>query len=433
MSHKLTDLLLLVVTVSAALMLSVGCGKPPAGQTLIRYARWGLPEEIESERQLIAQFEATHPGIKVKLEYASWAQYWTKIQAQLAAHEAPDVILMTAMYLQDFAKRNQLVDLAPMLKADPALKLDQYYASPVEGLKIDQKLYGLPRDCNTVGIYYNKTLFENRGVPLPTADWTWADLRNAAKQLTFDDNKDGRMDCWGFLAGYQTIEVEWGYWVEQNGGAILNPERTHCLLDQPAAAEALKFLHAFVVDGLSPGPADTGGFGTGIDMFTVGRIAMVAAGSWGVKSFSTIEKFKWDIAPLPRGKVKAAPSNGLGYAIYQGSKQQAAAWELAKFLVSEPAQRQLAKSGTSIPALRAVAESADYLDGKPAGKQFFLEQLGYGQPLPCTENLARWETAIRDQLELVWLGKQTMDDGLKAATRDVDAILAKNTAPPASQ
>lgn len=400
---------------------------PSPARTTIRYSRWGLPEEIDAERKLLASFERAHPEIRVVLEFAAWGEYWNKLQAQMAAGTAPDVFLLNGGYSNDYAARGQLENLQPWLGRETSMTLEAYYPQTVEIFREGQALWALPRDCNTVAIYYNKTLFQKRGVAPPTPDWTWQDFLEKARACTFDENGDGRTDVFGFNAGYDSMEVHWGYWVWQNGGRILDRARRRCLLNEPAAVEALRFYSDLVVKHkVAPDVAQSSTFGS--NMFLTGKLAMSAEGSWMIKAFKEIRGFEWAIAPLPRGKRKAAPVNGLGNAMYAKSRHKEAAWALLKFLASREYQEQLARSGTSIPAMREVAESPMYLDGSVEGQRYLLEQLAYGQPLDFTRNFAKVEEAIRNELEAVWLGRKDIAAAATSAASAVDAILAATEA-----
>ena len=58
-------------------------------QVTIRYMRWGLPEEMNGTKKIIAAFEKSHSNIKVSLESCSWDQYWEKVQTEIASNTAP--------------------------------------------------------------------------------------------------------------------------------------------------------------------------------------------------------------------------------------------------------------------------------------------------------------------------------------------------------
>jgi len=431
MLHVILEYNLKIITVTMLLAITVGmtaCGggsDDVPGKVTVRYARWGLPDEIKAERELLKEFELAHPTIHVVVEYASWAEYWNKLQAQMAAGTAPDVMLMGGTYVHDYASRDLLENLTPYVDTDESLDLDAFFAPAVEVFSFNDGLWGLARDCNTLGIYYNKTIFDKYDVEYPQVGWTWDDFLDKAKALTVDDDGDGRKESYGFLAAFESMEVNWGPWVWQNGGRVLDDERSGALLNQPEAVEALKFYTNLVLkENISPSTAQASTFGS--NMFLTGKLAMSQEGSWMIRSFSSAETFEWAIAPLPTGKKKIAPVNGLGNSVYSGSKHKDEAWELVRFLSSERYQRLLAKSGTSVPAIKEIAYSDTYLDGEVEGKEYFLPQIENGHVLPFTKNFARIEDTIRAELELVWLGEQTIEDALDVATEKVNTLISKN-------
>src|SRR4051812_10426685 len=72
---------------------SGGTGATPATEQLtIRYGRWANPAEIKAGEALIEKFESTQSEIKVEPAFLPWEDYWPKIQSELAAGTAPDVI-----------------------------------------------------------------------------------------------------------------------------------------------------------------------------------------------------------------------------------------------------------------------------------------------------------------------------------------------------
>lgn len=422
-----------ILKVAFALFLMVpvlllnSCGGDSAeddGRITLRYMRWGLPDEIEAERKLLKEFEAQNPDIKVVVEYTAWSQYWTKLQAQMASETAPDVFLLGGTYLYDYEHAAQLENLLPYVEQGSSVNLDDYFTAPVELFQFNDGMWALPRDCNTIGIYYNKTLFEENGVPLPTVDWTWDEFLSAAKTLTIDKNNDGRKDSFGYLASFESMEVHWISWVWQNGGQVLNAEKTECVLDQPESMEAMKWFGDLVNEHkVSPDTAQASTFGS--NMFLTGRLAMSSEGSWMMRAFKQAEGFEWAVVPLPKGKTSVAPVNGLGNAMYAKSKHKEAAWKLIAFLSSETYQKNLAQSGTSIPAMKSIAYSDDYLSGDVEGKRLLLDQIEYSRPMPFTRSFEKWESEIRGELELVWLGNKEMDQAVIDATAKVNAVLQK--------
>ena len=94
--------------------------------------------------------------------------------------------------------------------------------------------YGVPKDKDTVGLVYNKEMFDAAGVSYPTADWTWDDLVSASEKIYEATGK------YGYMA---YADDQLGYWnfVYQAGSYILNGDKTQAGFTQPATMDAMKF------------------------------------------------------------------------------------------------------------------------------------------------------------------------------------------------
>jgi multiple sugar transport system substrate-binding protein len=179
-------ILLVVVVLLAA------CGgktaAPASGEPVaITFSAWGAPEELAVWKQIVSDFEAANPGIKVNVEVSDWDAYWDKLKTQLAANNPPDVFAMDAPLFLDYQTRGVLANLQPFIDKNPDM-LKDVYPQTLEAYKTADGYYGLPRDFQTIVLFYNKDMFDAAGVAYPTADWTWEDVRTAAKKLTLDTN-----------------------------------------------------------------------------------------------------------------------------------------------------------------------------------------------------------------------------------------------------
>jgi multiple sugar transport system substrate-binding protein len=56
----------------------------------ITFSMWGAPEELTVWKQIVTDFEAANPNIKVNVEVSDWDAYWDKLKTQLAAGTPPD-------------------------------------------------------------------------------------------------------------------------------------------------------------------------------------------------------------------------------------------------------------------------------------------------------------------------------------------------------
>ena len=154
---------------------------------------WGSPEELEVWKAIVADFEAANPNIAVKVEVSDWDSYWNKLKTLYAGGTPPDVFAMDGPLYPDWQSRGVLLNLQPYIDKSPGL-LDGLYPNTLAAYQRADGYYGLPRDFQTIVLYYNKDMFDAAGLPYPDESWTLDKLRETAKALTKDNDGDGRTD-----------------------------------------------------------------------------------------------------------------------------------------------------------------------------------------------------------------------------------------------
>ncbi|WP_240416202.1 ABC transporter substrate-binding protein [Paenibacillus periandrae] len=124
------------------------------------------------------KFEEKNPGIKIELQTAPVDQFQTVIKTKLASGDAPDIFTVFAGTKKDsFVKAGYLMDLS-----------DQPWVSRLtdaakEVSSKDGKVYGFPNRQNTIGVIYNKKIFKDLGLAVPT---NWDEFLAACQKI-----KDG--------------------------------------------------------------------------------------------------------------------------------------------------------------------------------------------------------------------------------------------------
>ena len=412
---------LLTSTALALILATTSAG----AQTNITYLLWGSPQEGAVWNQIAASFEAAHPEIAVTVEVADWDSYWEKLRVQMAGGTPPDVFAMDAPLYPDWQSRGVLLNLQPYLDADPAL-LDGVYPITLQAYKTAEGIFGLPRDFQTIVLYYNKDMFDAAGVAYPTAAWTYADLRAAAKQLTLDKDGDGTTDQWGFWDGGYDMEPFWGSLVWAYGGAVVDVANSKTLIGSPEAVAGFQVLADMWLEDKSM-PTEQQLAQYGWDGFLAGVAAMGASGHWSVPEYSTVA-FQWDIAPMPIGPAgRATGVNSAGFVIAKASKNPDAAWEFVKYAFSDAGQTELAKIGLAIPIRESVATSDAYLkQATPINHALYVEALEYAHLKPVFKGYEEWSGAVGDALLLAWTGELPLAEALAEAVAAGDDALARN-------
>ncbi len=391
-----------------------------ADQITLTYAIWDN-NQLPAHQKIMEAFQAQHPDIKVDVQVIPWGDYWNKLQTAVAGGSAFDVFWMNGPNFPVYASKGVLMDLQDRMDKDK-IDLSVFPESLIKLYSYQGHAYAFPKDFDTIGLYYNKDLFDAAGVSYPTDKWTWDDLQAAAKKLT----KPG---VWGFAA--TVIDDQAGYWnfIYQNGGSVISPDGSKILLDQPAACDAIKYLYSFVQDGSSPDGATMTASNPTTELFPGGKIAMITAGSWMAKTFKEA-KLNVDVAPLPMGKERATIIHGLGNVMWSGTKYPDAAWELVKFLGSQEAEKILADSGTVIPAYKGLQEN--WVKSIPnMHLQYFLDELSYSVPYPTAAQGMEWNTKVAEVLGDVWTGNRPIDSACTDAVSEASPSL-KPAATPAS-
>jgi multiple sugar transport system substrate-binding protein len=400
-------------------------GAGSSGPVQITYMEWGDPAELDVWKAIVADFEAANPNIKVNVDVSDWDSYWTKLKTLLAANTPPDVFAMDAPLYRDYQSRGVLLNLQPYIDKNPGM-LDGLFPNTLTAYKTPDGYFGLPRDFQTIAVFYNKDMFDKAGVAYPKAGWTYDDLRATAKALTKDTNGDGKIDQFGYVIDPWDFEpgmseVIWAY-----GGDLISADHTKTLLGDPKARQAFQFLHDMMfVDKSIPDPNTSSQYGG--DLFLSGNAAMIAMGHWAVPSYSTA-KFKWDVVPMPKGPVGQATSvNSAGFVVGKDSKNPEAAFAFIKFVESAAGQTRLAQMGFACPVLESVAKSDAFLkQSTPINQQIFIDSLSFAHMKPVFKGYDEWSSTVGDALTPMWNGEAELNPTLDSIVAAADAVLAKN-------
>ena len=392
------------------------CGSYAGPPAKITYAMWGDTTELANQQKIVDAFQAMNPNISVKVTVADWDSYWPKLQTDLAAGNAPDVFLMDGPLYPDYQTRDQLLDLNPYIARDGFDTGGLVDLAVKDFTAPDGHLYGLPRDLNTIALFYNKTMFDAAGLPYPDATWDWAKLREVAAKLT--KTSGGKTSQWGFYTETSDMENFWSSLVWQAGGDILSADKQTVVIDSDQAAAGIQLLQDLIYKDKVMAQPVAGGSG---DAFENGQAAMEANGSWLVPTHEAAG-LSFGVAPLPKGPAGQATSvNPSGVVAFKGSKSPDAAWEFIKCYTGPELQAMVASLKASMPANKQVLTD-QYATSFDGGKTF-ADALAYAHLKPSFKGYNEFNTTLQDELD----AKVFNDNQLtaKAALDEVTPALQK--------
>jgi multiple sugar transport system substrate-binding protein len=328
-----------------------------AGQIQLVYQDWRTDWFPPMVQQMLAEFHATHPGIRV-FYVPDPENLEEKMLADFQAGTAPDVFQGCCAHFPIWAQRDFALDLRPYVSADldkatledwdPA----QYHAFFTR----DGRQYALPKYHGALALYYNKDLFDQSRVDYPDGSWTHDDYLRAMKRLTHDRDGDGKTDLWGSMidVSWDRVQIHVNGW----GGHFVDPtDAAKSLMCAPEATAAIDWLRTRIWDDRVMATVPTTQMKGTHEAFINGRVAMIEDGSWALKDILAGAKFRIGVAPFPAGpvrKVTLATTDGFG--IFAGTRHPDAAWELLKFLISKEYGRAMARANFLQPARASLVD-----------------------------------------------------------------------------
>ena len=388
------------------------------GTTAISYAIWDR-NQAPGMQAIIERFEELNPDIKVSLEVSTWSDYWTRLEAAATGGAMPDVFWMHANHIRKYAENNMLLPIGVRVKADPDLDYSNYPVGVTKVYEIGGVNYAIPKDFDTIGLCYNKRMFEAAGISYPDSSWDWNKLLDVAKQLTNESK-----GIYGFAAkasnqsGYYNIIYEFG-------GYVLNEDKTKSGFDQPETIEAIQFWHDLIhkhhVSPTIEQMADT----KARNIFSSKKLAMYTMGSWRVTGLANNEVTKEvaDIAVLPKMRTRASIYNGLGNSIAASTKHPEEAWRFVKFLGTKEANIIQAESGAAIPAFKGTQEP--WFNFRPNfNLKAFVEMLDYGVPYPTSKTGPKWVKFESEMMLQILSGKVGVEEGCRQIAAETNKWLA---------
>jgi multiple sugar transport system substrate-binding protein len=317
----------------AGIFVAIAFGRSQAvtdPRVTIELSVWGMPwENVLYTDEYIPAFERDNPGIRVR--FLHFENYTSRLLLCHAGGIAPDVMRQNTTWGPNLILRGMNLPLDRFMDGPDGIDREDFIPIIWGPLRHRGKTYGIPQDINMLGLFYNKTLFDQAGLQYPNPSWTWADLKRAADRLTRDEDGDGHPEVLGLNAGWNGYTFLPFYF--QMGGRVWDVAREQPRLDNPTAVEALTFFRSLKRSySLTQSNTERGGIGPSM-FFQQGRVAMFIDGTWRTPQLKTsAPALSFGVTALPQGRRHATIGSSCFWAVSSQTKHPEAAWKLAKFL-----------------------------------------------------------------------------------------------------
>jgi len=280
---------------------------PAAEQiTLSWWNQFSTPLCQELFPQIIQEFESQHPNIKVEYELSGGppggGEYIEVLLARIAAGNPPDTCTLWTPP-SEFGARGALMAIDELMAGAAKAKPDAFYEKPLKSCQWKGKTYGLPASAGAGCIFFNKGLFEEKGISTKREDFptTWEGLFDLCRKLTTVENGEVT------LAGFVPWAQSWlrPVYAQNNGGQIFSADEGVYKINSSNNVEMLEHWLKYL-DELYGGDIEAfnlisnwGGDVYPEGAFQLGKAAIDASGSWAPTDAQI--PFEWEIAKFPVG------------------------------------------------------------------------------------------------------------------------------------
>ncbi len=361
-------------------------------------------------------------GIKAEIQVVDWNNYWTMLEAGATGGTLPDVFWMHSNQAQKYMENGILLDLTDKIAKSDKVKLDNYYSDIVALYSSNGKQYAIPKDIDTIGLWYNKTMFDAAGIPYPDDKWTWQTLYDTAKKLTKSDGSQ-----YGYAVNTGNNQDSFYNAIYAYGGYVISDDKKTSGFDNPKTIEAMSLFSKMVNEKIAPS-LQTISENSADVLFESGKVAMVTQGTWMVPAFRDNEytSKNCDVAVLPTGPdgTRVSIYNGLGWAAAANGKNTDAAWSLIEYLGTKEAQLKQAELGVTMSAYKGTSDA--WQNAVPGFNLKFCVDMLNAKLIfrPYSRDTVTWENMITEELKAAWTGDATIEDTCKKIAASMNETLA---------
>lgn len=383
----------------------------------LNVAIWDTNQE-PGLKQIMDDFTA-QTGIKTKISVIKWQEYWTMLEAGAQGGSLPDVFWMHSNESERYMSNDMLLDVTDKIKESSVIDPENY-PTDIWGLyTYNDKNYAIPKDIDTIALWYNKAMFDEAGIAYPTADWTWDDMFEAAKKLTNEEHFGLAIRNDNNQAGYYNM-------VFDNGGYIISDDKKKSGYDDPKTIEAMQDLEAYIQAGVMPSLETMSENGEDV-LFQSGKVAMVLQGSWMVAAYRDNEytAANCDVVELPKSARtgrRVSLYNGLGWAAAANGAHTEEAWKLMEYLGSKEAQLKQAQLGVTMSAYKGTSE--EWKNAAKFNLEAYINMMDDMVIRPYSKTTVVWEKTANEVLKSVYLGEMSMEDACKEIAAKMNESLA---------
>ena len=402
-------------------------GQETTEPVTLKWAIWDQ-ETTRYWGDLKKAYEDSHPGVTIEMVDLGSTDYMTVLATELSG-SGSDFDVVTIKDVPGYAtlvQKNAILAVDDYIAAD-GVDLSQY-AGATDQVTVDGNLYELPFRNDFWVLYYNKDLFDAKGVAYPTNDMTWEEYDALAREMTdttFGSQiYGGHYHTWRSTIGLMGV-LDGKHTILDGNYDFMKPYYEMVLAEE--ADGVVRKYSDLKTEGLHYSAA-----------FSGGDVAMRNMGSWLIATMNSNLNSgeydsglcgNWGIVKYPHAEgVEAGSTLGTitGLAVTTATDTPDAAWDFVKWVSGSEGAAVMASSG-NFPAIMTdeVKDMIAGLDGFPTDEQSkeALTVSNLYLEVPYAPNVSEINSVLDSYHGSIMTGEMSVDEGIEAMNNEVQKIL----------
>ena len=402
---------------------------------------WGVNDEPANFYEIIGDYQAVHPNIKVTYRKLRLEEFEKELLEALAEDRGPDIFSIHNTWVNEYLSKieplppkttlaYQVIKTSLGIKQETLIEvrdLPSITASQLKDTFLDvvyndvvreNKIYGLPLSVDTLVMFYNRDLLNNAGIPLPPKNW--GEVQEQVKKLTFQNQNGDLIQSGAALGAADNIERSSDIatlLMMQNGAEMFTGRNVSFGVVPPTfpdqtynpGPEAIRFYTDFANSSKEVYTWNKA-FPNSIDAFAEGRVAIVFGYNYHVPILESKRqgKLNFGISTMPQieGRNEINFANYWINTVSRKSKHINEAWDFIQFATTKKVEVEKYLAKTKRPtALRSLIQDQLNDDSMNVfAKQLLTTKSWYrGNDSPAAEK------AIDEMVESVLAGNDLQE------------------------
>jgi putative chitobiose transport system substrate-binding protein len=421
--NRRTPFLCLVIA-AALLCLTLSCtGNKQARDSRVHLEFWTIslkPTYDQLMGEVIAEYEASHPDVKIDWIDMPINAVMQKLMASIAGDAAPDVVNLNSGYAQVMAQNHALACVDDLV---PREKRELYFEGLWNAAGFEGRNYAIPWYVTTKVLMLNRQIFKEAGLDPGNPPKDWDGVARCAGIIRDKTGKYGYMPAIKLLEDFQV----WGV-------PVVSADGKKALFNSPGGVAMLTWIVEMKKAGIMPPETLAEGYQGALDRYQGGKLGMIVAGPTlllKIKKDAPGVYEQTEIAPMPTGAIREVPAATMNLVVPRSSRHREMAVDFALFVTNDKNQLKFCKMVPMVPSTRAAAADSYFKQGRGEPVQdkaiaISIEQLHRARDmslgLPHSNDLNR---VMKEALEAAFYGRKSPKEALDEAARKWDEILQR--------